>query len=284
MPTQLSTRLQHDYLRAYLDFYAGELADARRIAEGYAEHPVARWRTRFRAVLAQLDEAEGVGIGVGGVPEDPGDRGDPAGRDREQWALAASEPSLELAVEARRVKLTSANIDRCAVSYREMDIELLFSTNPFLQSGSTSFAFVKPQRVDLLELGAQGGASGRHEFDLPEEFRNSNVLVEVRAGGRTRRQTYFANDLAVQGIENYGQLRVRGAESGKLLPGAYVKVYARLANGQVRFHKDGYTDIRGRFDYVSLSGMDDAEIVRFAVLIMSAEHGALVRELGPPTE
>ena len=77
---------------------------------------------------------------------------------------------------------------------------------------------------------------------------------------------------------------MRRATDGTPLPAAYVKVYARLATGRVRFHKDGYTDLRGRFDYVSLSGMDEAAIERFGVLVMSEEHGAVVREFVPPRD
>jgi hypothetical protein len=47
--------------------------------------------------------------------------------------------------------------------------------------------------------------------------------------------------------ESYGQLRVGNAQ-GQPLPKVYVKVYARLPGGAVRFHKDGYTDLRGRFE------------------------------------
>jgi hypothetical protein len=36
-----------------------------------------------------------------------------------------------------------------------------------------------------------------------------------------------------------------------MLPKVYVKVYSRLADGSVKFHKDGCTDHRGRFDYSS---------------------------------
>ena len=55
---------------------------------------------------------------------------------------------------------------------------------------------------------------------------------------------------------------------------------AGLAAGDV--DKDGYTDLRGRFDYTSLntSGIEAAE--KFAILIMSEEHGAVVREADPP--
>ena len=33
----------------------------------------------------------------------------------------------------------------------------------------------------------------------------------------------------------------------------YVKVYGRAQDGSVKFFKDGYTDLRGKFDYVSLN-------------------------------
>ena len=82
------------------------------------------------------------------------------------------------------------------------------------------------------------------------------MLVEARAAGLSRRATYFAGDLVVQGLERYGQVRVVDGGTRAALPKAYVKVYAELEDGQVRFHKDGYTDLRGRFDYVSLSGRE----------------------------
>jgi hypothetical protein len=85
----------------------------------------------------------------------------------------------------------------------------------------------------------------------------------------------------IQLMEAYGQLKVTHTATGAPLSRVYVKVYARSAAGQVRFHKDGYTDLRGRFDYASLSG-DAAPAERFALLILSDEHGAQVREAAPP--
>ena len=46
---------------------------------------------------------------------------------------------------------------------------------------------------------------------------------------------------------------VVSAPVSSALPKVYVKVYARLADGTVKFHKDGYTDHRGRFDYATVS-------------------------------
>ncbi|MFN7805380.1 MAG: hypothetical protein ACK5TO_15275, partial [Planctomycetaceae bacterium] len=85
-------------------------------------------------------------------------------------------------------------------------------------------------------------------------------------------------------IENYGQVRVTRAEGGRPVPKAYVKVYAQLADGQVKFYKDGYTDLRGRFDYASLSTDDLGGVRKFSILILSDEHGALVREATPPKQ
>ena len=77
-------------------------------------------------------------------------------------------------------------------------------------------------------------------------------------------------------------MRVVESLSSKPLPRAYVKVYAKLADGRVRFHKDGYTDLRGRFDYVSISGWDGAPVERYGILVMHEEAGATITELAPP--
>ena len=83
-------------------------------------------------------------------------------------------------------------------------------------------------------------------------------------------------------MENYGQLRVSHQETRKPLPKVYVKAYARMADGSVRFYKDGYTDLRGRFDYTSLNTNELDAVQKCALLIFSDEHGAVVREADPP--
>jgi hypothetical protein len=61
-----------------------------------------------------------------------------------------------------------------------------------------------------------------------------------------------------------------------------VKVYAKMKNGEVRFLKDGYTDLRGKFDYVSLSTGELDEVEDLSLLVMSEGNGSLVREVAPP--
>ncbi len=76
-------------------------------------------------------------------------------------------------------------------------------------------------------------------------------------------------------IEKYGQLRLTDDSSGASVAGAYVKVYAKDAGGTVRFHKDGYTDLRGRFDYVSQSNNSIDAIPHFIPVRFRAHHPRL---------
>ena len=267
--TKLATKLQYDYLRCYLDFFTDDHKLARSIAEPYRTYPVQRWQQMFTDVLNQLDEAEGKKSAASN-PDD---------RTQRQTELAATEPGLELSVEARKVTLRYQNLSQCTVSYYKLDVEFSFSTNPFVQQGNGAFAYIQPNRSDAIALPA-----GQKEltFDLPQDYLKANVMIEVSAHGITRRQTYLSNTLSVQMIESYGQLQVTQAVTGKQLSRVYVKVYAKLANGQVRFHKDGYTDLRGRFDYASVSEKGTEGAVRFAILVLSDTDGASIREVAPP--
>jgi hypothetical protein len=267
-PDRLATRLQYDYCAAYLDLFGDEPQKARAIADRYAKHPVDRWRNAFAAIVNQIDEAEGKGPKV--VDGD--------NRDQRQAELAAKEPAFEVTLGTKAVDLNWQNVEAVTVNYYLMDVELLFSRNPFVQQFGSQFASIRPNATRVVPLPA---AQGKQAIPLPAELADRNVLVEVSAGGKTRSLPYYANAMDVRLMENYGQVRAADA-AGKPLPKVYVKVYARLANGQVKFHKDGYTDLRGRFDYASVSTHEPQPIVRYAVLVLSDDRGALIREANPP--
>jgi len=99
-----------------------------------------------------------------------------------------------------------------------------------------------------------------------------------------RRQAVLATAMSVQFVEAYGQLVATDKVSGKPLPKVYVKVYARMTDGSARFHKDGYTDLRGRFDYASVSESATVGGDRYAVLVLSEDRGAVTREVAPPPQ
>jgi len=47
----------------------------------------------------------------------------------------------------------------------------------------------------------------------------------------------------------------------------YVKTFAKQKNGEELFYRDGYTDLRGRFDYALSSSSDIQTIEKFALFI-----------------
>ena len=103
------------------------------------------------------------------------------------------------------------------------------------------------------------------------------------AAGQRRAQAVYANELKVTLSESFGQVQVRHAKDDRPLGKVYVKVYAEV-NGRATFYKDGYTDLRGTFDYASLSTDDLGQVTRFGLLVLSPEHGAVVKEAKPPRQ
>ena len=48
--------------------------------------------------------------------------------------------------------------------------------------------------------------------------------------------------------------------------------------GEETFYRDGYTDMRGKFDYAQTSGDKADRIIKFAILVCSDEHGCDIVE------
>jgi len=294
---KLPTRLQHDYLQCYAAFYEGDLANARGLAAKYADHPVPRWKTLFSDVTTQLDEIEGKAAKT--------EKGDKPDREKQQADLAATEPTFEFKVENKTIALSWKKLSEVTLNYYLMDPEFSFSSNPFVSQDSGRFSIIKPNKTVSQALPKDQTTL---EVALPAEFTKANVLVEVIGAGQRKTQAYHANTLKLTLTENYGRLETRDSTTDKPLPKAYVKVYARLNNGTIRFFKDGYTDLRGRFDYASLNGPENGvpqptpyeaapangldyqmlkpaelnNVEKFSLLILSETQGATVSEVKPP--
>ena len=269
-PEKVPTRMQYDYCAAYLALFEDNPAKARSIAANYAAHPVDRWRNSFASIIATLDEAEGKGPKVADANDGPNN-----------GQLAATEPGFEVTAQGKGVALTWQNLEVVTVNYYPMDVELLFSRTPFAQQAGGQFAFTKPAASQAYKLPA---GQTKVVVPLPDDLAKRNVLVEVTAAGKTRSVPIFATEMDVRFTENFGQVRVTDTAGGKPLAKVYVKVYAKLADGSVKFHKDGYTDVRGRFDYASVNTPERQAIQRFSVLILSDDRGAVIREAAPPQQ
>ncbi len=268
-PAKIHERVQYDYLQAWLALSAGDLPTARRIATARTGTPLPdHWLAKFKELSSQLDEIDGK------TPAAPR----PEDREATQDRLAATEPQFNVKVEGKTVALDYRNLTEVTVNYYPMDLEFLFSANPFVGQDTSRFRSIRPHQTERLTLAPDQTS---HAFPLPAAWQNTNVLVEITAAGQTRATASYANQLDVQISENYGLLQVRHAADQRPLPRTYVKVFAEIA-GKPVFYKDGYTDLRGKFDYTSLSTADLDKTTRFSLLILTTSHGATVREVKPP--
>lgn len=268
----LETQIQYDYFAAYLDCFRDEPSQARQIVTQYVDYPVPKWEKAFAKVKSMLDELDGKETLVV----------DEKDRTQSQTAAAAQQTSFEFVVEDKQIHVDYQNVDTLEVNYYLIDLELLFSSNPFVQqlSGSVGqFSHIQPNDSAQVTLPAD---ASKHAIPVPEKFLNRNLLIECVANGVTRSQAYFSNSLTVQMSDNYGQLKVTDTKTGRPVSKTYVKVYAELKDGRTQFFKDGYTDLRGRFDYSSLSTNELDFVKRFSLLVLDDNRGGMVREAMPP--
>lgn len=285
---RLDGTLFYDYLDAYLDFHRKRYDRAAQIASKYLDLGSRRWRERFAEIVQQVHQRGGQADGGENkltsdderkMADDPVQRLLLETRQSELGAMADRQPVASLVQEEGRWILVHRNLSKVQVRYYLIDLEMLFSRRPFLQEEAMQRIPIRPNQEEWLELDRAGG---RKELKVPEGLANRTLRIEVASDRVLDSQLVAASDLQVAMVPAYARLQVTDRQ-GKPQEEVYVKVYARHRDGSVRFYKDGYTDLRGQFDYGSLSTSDLDTVDRFALLIAHPQGGAVLRQSEPPT-
>lgn len=188
------------------------------------------------------------------------------------------------------ITIDHSNISEVKISVYFINAEFLFSNAPFsLLPGSNStevlkeFSFVKPSTTFTLSLNDSNGQQTVPLEDIFPDLTSSSSMVKVSGGGLEQALLHFGNSLRVRVMERLGVLEVASSEENVPMAGAYVKVFAsRRDTHATEFHKDGYTDRRGRFDYATISSHGVNLINSFAVLVSTDTHGLVTVCTNPP--
>lgn len=290
----IDCQVQVDYIDAYLktripvtsqmELQLQDLNSVKEIASKYKNYGVLKWRKLFAELYEFVCEVE------------QGDS-DIVGDSSQSISRIQSKPLLEFEIDQRHQELVVqfANIKRIDIKYYEMNIEAMFSTNPFMNDrmssmlSSTNFTWVKPSLTSQVDLPKRavvlnenndeddysmigvGQVNSIQTSNISFSGGNKNLFVEISSVGTQniikRCQAYFAHNLYVHIAESFGIVRVLSGKTKRPLAGAYIKVYARMKKNQkVHFWKDGYTGLNGVFDYISvtegnaLMGGDEADL------------------------
>lgn len=264
-------KIQYDYMAAYLDFYLGvpDFKVARKIVAEYLNYPVITWQLMFLDMDQQLKDYDGINVDEDEEAET---------KEMVKLKQIKAEPMLSIELEGKTVVVNYNNIAEIAVKYYVINLEMLFSHTPFLTQNADDFSYVKPNKSELVKLDLKGKQC---VVNIPEQYSKQNILIEVNSGAIQHLVTYFSTSLKLQIFENYGELRVTD-ENDQQLPQVYVKVFIKNHDGRVGFYKDGYTDIRGRFDYASVNASKIKAVQRFAIFVMNEKYGSMIKECQPP--
>lgn len=110
-------------------------------------------------------------------------------------------------------------------------------------------------------------------------------MIEVNSADKQIFKTFYSSDLKVTILESFGELKVTQRGSNDALSQVYVKVFAQKKNGSGHFfYRDGYTDIRGKFEYAQTAGDKLKDVKKFSILVQDDKLGSMIREADPPVD
>eukprot|EP00347_Sterkiella_histriomuscorum_P022623 403337784 len=290
-------KLQYDYFQAYFDFFTGQsesFKTARALVRKYEDYPIASWRMAFLEILDQLNEFDGE---IEDIQEIDDENMSDEQKKQKMKQSIAKEPRLDVDVsgEKQKISLEVANIKQIAIKFYIIDAEILFSRTPFLKENTEEFSYVKPCHVierDLSNVDLNTSIDSatylqqpqKIDLEIPENLKNQNMVIEFNGEGMQIFKTYYSTQIKVVIQEAYGELKVTDVH-GLPLPKVYVKVFYQKKDDSTsagNFFRDGYTDIRGKFEYAQTSGSKLSQVKKFAVLVLSDNLGSIIRECNPP--
>jgi len=249
----------YDYMDAFLALTSNDGERARSIAIKYSGSDTMppKHREKWVIIVQQCDEAKNIRCSdIIFIPD-----------------RIAPEPlmyDLECLKHQVKIKHSSSAGNTVQLEFWVMDLEMLFSVQPFAVS-MNAFRYMQPNRVlDNITL-TEGNQT---IIDIPDDLHNCNSIIRLTWGDEDKDVVVndYDNEIDVQVSQTVGEVRVISTEeksAGMPVAGAYCKVYSRNNDGTTQFFKDGYTDCRGRFDFKNISNSDKNRAVRFALLVTS---------------
>jgi hypothetical protein len=272
----LDMKMQYDYLTAYLDLYTDypKFAKAREICSLYLTYPVFTWRNRFVDLLNQISEFDGETE----LLEKQTDETDADKNERQ----AKKEEYISSELSGKGVKVTSKNITAFTIKFYKVDLEIMFSQDPFLSVDKNDYSYVTPNHIidQKIEMNTEYSTE---IVPIPEHLSSNNLIIQISSGALSENLTYFPTSMKIFIVKNFGQIKVTSEDLGKPLSNVYIKCFAKKNNGSVTFYKDGYTDLRGTFEYTSVHSSDFQDVQDFSILVYSDKFGALIKQTKPPT-
>jgi hypothetical protein len=275
-----SYKLQYDYISAYIEFTKEnfEIEKVKKICEVNKDVPLTFWKNMFEEISDQVMEYEGK-IDFAGVEEmismfsnDPS---------KSKLKASLEEPRMSIEVVKDEINLKYYNLSEVKIKFYNIDIETLFSVTPFIKQVGEKFAFYKPKYEINIPLTKEYKENIK-KINLKDYFKDEfNFFFEVVYNGKSMYDISLSNSFNISISEIFGEIRVTDNNNSPLSK-TYVKVFAQLDDGSIKFYKDGYTDLRGKFNYISINTDLLKRAAKFSILVIDEKYGSYIKEANKP--
>jgi len=257
----------YDYMGAFVALTMNDPATAWKLAQPHVKNEdlPPQNKAKWQAICDQCQESKNINTADETfIPE----------------RIAAEPPmyDIECLKHKLRIKHNKSAKGPVQLEFWIMDLEMLFSVQPF-SAHMESYRYMQPNKQMKQSL-TQGTQT---TVNIPEDLRNCNSIIRLTWGDPDKCVVVndYDNEIDVQVAAKIGEVRVVSTEersAGTAVKGAYCKVYSKNTDGTVQFYKDGYTDIRGRFNFADISNSDQNSAEKFALLV-TTELGSCKLEI-----
>jgi hypothetical protein len=271
----ISTKIQFDYVKAYISFMTEypHFTQAREICQEYLDYPVLSWRNLFVEIANQLAEFEETEIKEDHLLEKA---------KKTSQEHAESTPHFSVSIKESKINIQYRNQGELRFEFYKIDLEILFTQDPFETKLDSSLTNVIPFLIETMKFEKKSTLE-HSVFEIPKNLQNNNLLIKVIDSSRKNSILKFTPfNLQASVNQDYGIIKLLNPESGRPMPKIYIKCFAKMNNGQIRFFKDGYTDLRGSFDFASMNTSGSTNAKQFRILVLSKEFGASIFDSTPP--
>ena len=277
-------QIQYDYIKAYLDLSFGfpNFNHAREIIKKYdGKFPIKNWNDMFNEIKDKLNEFDGkINIDENLIENNENEIKDFYDRTKLNKEKAKKEENLDFEIKENKLHILFKNINEIQVKFYLIDIEILFSRSPFMTNTNVDFSLVKPYLTDTIKINNEFEEKFI-EYEIPEDLINKNIHIEISSNNIKKYLTHYSSILKCVIIESIGEIKVLSPEL-KPLQKVYIKTFCETEDNRILFYKDGFTDLNGKFDYVSLNSDLINYVKKFSILINSDKFGTLIKQCNPP--
>jgi len=189
-------------------------------------------------------------------------------------------PDFNFSINGSSLSINYINLSSLTINLYLIDLEIIFSDSPFLDLDFTEFSFVLSAFTTTLSL-TNSQSYQTYIYNLPAQFSNLNLYVEVSSSSKDLFQVYSPSSMIIVITEALGEITVLDSTK-KPLKMTYIKVYAQMKDGSIQFYKDGFTDLRGKFNYLELNTNQLPQVDTVSILIINNTYGTQIRKAKMP--